>query len=72
MGCVPGCGSRKSLRLAKDTLTVVAAERAALDHRVADMQPDHVDPDLLDTQVRRTLDVVSPDEIVIMEPAKQR
>jgi cell division protein FtsB len=58
-------------RLAKQTLSVVTAERAALDHRVADMRPDHVDPDLLDSQVRRTLDVVAPDEIVIMQPPEQ-
>jgi len=44
------------------------AERAALDHRVSQMRPDHVDPDLLDSQVRRTLDVASPDEIVIIQP----
>jgi cell division protein FtsB len=61
----------QELRLAKETLSVVTAERAALDHRVADMRPDHVDPDLLDSQVRRTLDVVAPDEIVIMQPPEQ-
>ena len=62
----------QDLRLAKQTLSVVAAERAALDHRVADLRPDHVDPDLLDSQVRRTLDVASPGEIVIMQPPEQR
>jgi len=61
----------QELRLAKENLSVVAAERAALDHRVADLRPSHVDPDLLDSQVRRTLDVASPDEIVIMQPAEQ-
>jgi cell division protein FtsB len=30
------------------------------------MRPDQVDPDLLDAQARRTLDVVAPGEIVII------
>jgi len=50
----------------------VVGDRAALDHRVSHMRPDHVDPDLLDSQARRTLDVVSPDEIVIMRPPERR
>jgi cell division protein FtsB len=57
----------QELRLAKQTLSAVAADRAALEHRVSHMRPDHVDPDLLDAQARRTLDVASPDEIVIIE-----
>ncbi len=62
----------QELRLAKENLSAVEADRAALDHRVSHMRPDHVDPDLLDSQVRRTLDVASPDEIVIMEPPQKR
>jgi cell division protein FtsB len=62
----------QEFRLAKETLSAVAADRAALDHKVAHMRPDQVDPDLLDAQVRRTLDVVSPDEIVIIEPPQKR
>jgi len=58
----------QELRLAKEALSAVSAERAALDHKVSHMRPDQVDPDLLDSQTRRTLDVVSPDEIVIMQP----
>src|SRR5712691_5903288 len=63
----------QELRVAKENLSAVAADRAALEHRVAHMRADHVDPDLLDAQVRRTLDVVSPGEIVIIErPEKRR
>ena len=47
-------------------------ERAALEHRVSHMRPDHVDPDLLDSQVRSTLDLTGPDEIVIVRPAGPR
>ena len=62
----------QELRLAKESLSVVAAERAALEHRVSHMRADHVDPDLLDAQVRRTLDVASPGEIVIIERPEKR
>jgi cell division protein FtsB len=60
------------LRIARDNLANVEADRAALDRRVADMRPDHVDPDLLDEQVRRTLDLAQPNEIVIIRPAQSR
>ena len=62
----------QELRQAKSSLADVAAERAALDRRVANMRPEHLDPDLLETQVRRNLDVAAPDEIVIMQPANRR
>jgi len=61
----------QELRLAKEALSAVSAERAALDRRVSHMRPEQVDPDLLDAQTRRTLDVVSPDEIVIMQPSEK-
>jgi cell division protein FtsB len=61
----------QELGVAKDNLAVAASERAALDHRVAHMRPDHVDPDLLDSQVRKTLDVAAPDEIVIIKSPDQ-
>lgn len=62
----------QDLRVAKENLAAVSAERAELEHRVSHMRPDHVDPDLLDAQVRRTLDLVRPDEIIIMTPAERR
>ncbi len=62
----------QELRLAKQNLSNAAAERTELEHRVAHMRPDHVDPDLLDAQIRRTLDVTRPDEIVIMAPPEKR
>ena len=61
----------QELRVAREKLAAVSAERAALEHRVSHLRSDHVDPDLLDTQVRRTLDVVSPDEIVILTPPEK-
>ena len=56
----------QDMRVAKDNLAKVESERAALDRRVANMRPDHLDPDLLDEEIRRTLDLAAPNEIVIM------
>jgi cell division protein FtsB len=60
----------QQLRLAKDQLATVAVERDALAHKVAALDPSHVDPDLLDQQIRATLDLVSPNELVIMPPGQ--
>ncbi len=62
----------QQLAVAQQNLAAVEAERTALDHRVSHLRSDHVDPDLLDAQVRRTLDVARPDEIVIMQPPDRR
>jgi len=62
----------QELRLAKERLAVASAERAELEHRVSHMRPKQVDPDLLDAQVRKTLDVLRSDEIVIIAPAGKR
>lgn len=62
----------QELHVAKDSLAVVSGQRAELEHRVSHMRPDHVDPDLLDSQVRKTLDVAAPDEIVIINPSSDR
>ena len=62
----------QELRQAKEELTAVSAKQAELQHRVAHMRANHVDPDLLDSQVRKTLDVLRPDEIVIPVPNEAR
>jgi cell division protein FtsB len=62
----------QDLHVAKDNLAATSEERAALARKVAHLRPDQLDPDLLDAQVRRTLDVVLPDEIVIMKPADNK
>jgi cell division protein FtsB len=56
------------LHTASDALATVQAERDALSHKVGGLNPNHVDPDLLDQQIRATLDLVKPDEIVILQP----
>ena len=41
---------------------------------MSDLSPDHLDPDLLDERVRATLNLVAPNELVIMRetPASAR
>jgi cell division protein FtsB len=56
----------REIRVATANLDAVRAQRATLDLKVSELRPDHVDPDLLDERIRATLNLVSPDEIVIM------
>jgi cell division protein FtsB len=53
-------------------LDALRSERAALDLKVSDLKPDHLDPDLLDERVRASLNLVAPNEIVIMQGAPTR
>jgi cell division protein FtsB len=62
----------QELRQAKEQQAVASAKRTELQHRVAHMRADHVDPDLLESQIRKTLDVLRPDEIVIPVPTDER
>ena len=58
----------QQLGVANDQLNTVQAEHDALAHKVAGLDPNHVDPDLLDQQIRATLDLVAPNEFVVMQP----
>jgi cell division protein FtsB len=67
-GLVRWLSLTREMRAANANLEAIRAQRAALDLRVSDLKPDHLDPDLLDERVRATLNLVAPDEIVIMQP----
>jgi len=56
----------EQLSQAKVTLAKTEEARDKLQHKVAGLEPDHVDPDLLDQQIRRNLDLVAPTEIIIL------
>jgi cell division protein FtsB len=56
------------IRAENDTLETLRAEHAALDLKVKNLTPDHLDPDLLDERVRATLNLAAPNEIVIIPP----
>ena len=71
-------GFKAWLRLNRETRTAAAnldairAQRTALELRVSNLRPEHVDPDLLDERIRATLNLVAPDDIVIMRPNTDR
>ena len=58
----------REIRAENTNLQTVRAQRQALDLKVSELKPNHLDPDLLDERVRATLNLVAPDEIVIMQP----
>lgn len=62
----------QQLRGAKETLATIEAERDALLHKVSGLEPSHVDPDLLDQQIRSNLDLVAPNDVVIMPSVQPR
>lgn len=47
-------------------LKQLAAQRSELRNRVALLNPDHADPDLAGELLRRNMNVVHPDEVVIL------
>jgi cell division protein FtsB len=62
----------REIRAETANLQAVRTQRAALDLKAANLRPEHVDPDLLDERIRATLNVVAPDDIVIMQPTTGR
>jgi cell division protein FtsB len=58
----------RQIHAENDALEGLRTEHAALDLKVKNLTPDHLDPDLLDERVRSTLNLAAPDEIVIMPP----
>jgi cell division protein FtsB len=60
------------IRTATANLEAVRAQRAALEVKVSNLRPEHVDPDLLDERIRATLNLVSPDDIVLMQTTTAR
>jgi cell division protein FtsB len=58
----------QQIRAENARLEALRAERAALKLKVSDLSPGHIDPDLLDERVRATLNLVAPNELVIMRP----
>ena len=59
----------REIRAENSNLEAVRAQREALDLKVSNLKPDHLDPDLLDERVRATLNLVAPDETVLIKPA---
>jgi cell division protein FtsB len=47
-------------------LDALQAERQAMDARAALLRPDAIDPDMVDELARRDLNVIAPNEVVII------
>ena len=61
----------QQLREARATLAEAEAERITLERRVQLLRPEHLDRDMLDERARSQLDLVGPNEIVIVTPTHQ-
>jgi len=48
----------------------LAAQRQVLEHRVALLKRGHLDPDMLDERARMMLNMIGPNEVVIVPPAQ--
>jgi len=53
----------REIRVENANLEAVRTQRQALDLKVSDLKPNHLDPDLLDERVRATLNLVAPNEM---------
>lgn len=62
---------QKDIEAAEDIRAQVAAQRGELENRVNRLQPESVDPDLLEEQARRVLNFARPDEIVILRESDE-
>ena len=58
----------QEIRQARGTLAEIDAERQPLAGRI-DLLRGHIDRDLLDERARATLDLVGPNEVVILRPS---
>ena len=57
---------------AEQALTALKDQEQALEHRVRLLRSDSLDPDMLDEQARRMLNMVRPDEMVVILPEDDR
>lgn len=55
----------REIAKAEATAQTIAAERAEMEHRVALLRPESIDPDMLEERARLMLNVGRPDERVI-------
>jgi len=62
----------REIRTASTNLEALRAKRTALDVKVSNLRPEHIDPDLLDERIRATLNLVAPDDIVVMQTPAAR
>jgi cell division protein FtsB len=59
----------ETARLA-DRYAAIEATRLGLEHRVASLRPDSIDPDMLDEMARAQLELAAPNDIVVLRTAE--
>jgi len=57
---------KQEVRQAEESLALVQAEHDRLDHRVQQLRPDHLDPDMLEERARTMLNMGRDDEVIIL------
>ena len=58
---------KQEIRQEEQTLSEVSAEKDRLDRRVRQLQPDHLDPDMLEERARVMLNMGRDDEVIILK-----
>jgi cell division protein FtsB len=48
-------------------LEAIEKQRAGIEHRVALLRPESLDPDMLDEMARKTLDVAQSNELIVVD-----
>lgn len=69
-GLIAWWNLRKEISRAEVTLQMVSARRAELEHRVALLRPDNLDPDLLEERARFMVNVGREGDRVILTPVE--
>ena len=64
---------KQQIDQAEKTLVAVHTRKQTFEGRVALMRPEHIDEDMLGEQVRRLLNLVRPNEIIVpLRPSKKK
>lgn len=61
---------RHDIQVAASEHAALAAERELLEHRVHLLRRNHLHPDMLDERARAMLNLIGPDELVIVPPTE--
>ena len=57
---------KQEVRQAEETLASIQSERDRLDHRVQQLRPDRLDPDMLEERARVMLNMGRDDEVIVL------
>ena len=60
---------RFEIERANTTLATVSAEKKLIEHRVALLRPESLDPDMLEERARVMLGAVGPNDLIVPDPS---